>query len=261
LASRHKFSEVAQNDIFNTILMFCPIINKLPKTFYKLMKQSIERDFEFNTKEFCQSCNKELNNKQICTNGSCLNSSIKQSSYDCFTCINIDKQIQQIVSRHFDIILNYKSSNRKFKDILDGENYKNKCLQENTLNLITYTDGFQVTNNSSIEMWPVICSIIEFPPIIRNSLKNKIIFGLWCGKSKPTSDILFEQFSNQMLDLMQKGIDVVVNGKNVKFVINMYGFISDSPARSLSIKINQHNGYSSCPFCEIEGTLSHVILF
>lgn len=252
---RHGLSEVAQNDLFKLILLFCPITHIIPNSFYKLMKKTMPKDIVLTNELYCQKCNNKLDNLKNCSIVSCKNFLKKQTSYDSFTYVNMDNQLKDIIFLQHRNIIKAKTMKRRFVDILDGEKYRNNCLteRENTLNLIVYTDGVQLTNSSKIEVWPIACSIIELPPIIRNSVANKLIFGLWCGKQKPDSDILFEKFIDYIQNLNLNGLEISVDNKVIKFYFNLYGFLSDSPARSLSIKINQHNGYNSCPFCEIKG--------
>jgi hypothetical protein len=155
--------------------MFCPISNKLPKSFYKLMKMTTQCEYKLKHLEFCQSCKSKLTKNKKCTNRCCQQFSSQQSSFDCFTYVNLIYQIRNTIEKNYKEIIEYKKSKRNFKDILDGESYKRKDqnCNENTICLIVYTDGVQVTKNSTIEVWPIICSIIELPPLIRNSVKNK----------------------------------------------------------------------------------------
>jgi hypothetical protein len=246
---------VAQNDLFKTILLFCPLTNKMPKSYYKQMKKTMPKNIRLTTQAFCRDCKTELVNNKCCSNSFCKRFMKKQASYDSFTFVNMDDQLSDIISLQYQNIKKSNTAKRRFVDIIDSEKYSSahRTDQANTINLIVYTDGVQVTNSSTIEVWPIVCSIIELPPIIRNSVSNKLIFGLWCGKNKPDSDVLFEKFTNYILNLNTNGLDVIIEDKKIKFYIKLYGFLSDSPARSLSIKINQHNGYNNCPFCEVKG--------
>ena len=125
------------------------------------------------------------------------------------------------------------------------------------LNLIIYTDGVQVTKSPSTSIWPVVCGLIEFPPILRNSNINKIICGVWYGINKPTSDILFENVLDQIKELSLNGIEFTKDNINRKIYLKLYGFIYDIPAKCMAMKMICFNGYFSCPYCLIEGSFKN----
>ena len=84
-----------------------------------------------------------------------------------------------------------QEESKDFMDILDGFHYAS-IKKHDHLSLMVYTDGIQISKSSKNNFWPLICGLVELPIKIRDSIKNKIIFGVWQGNTKPTSDILFE---------------------------------------------------------------------
>lgn len=140
------------------------------------------------------------------------------------------------------------NNHRDFKDIIDSEHYKS-IYKQNFVNLIVYTDGIQISKSGNKSFWPVICGLVELPIEIRDSIKNKIIFGVWQGESKPSSDILFKNLKIQIENINQNGIQIEKNGKINTIYIQIYGVICDTPAKAIVLNMNQFNGEFGCPYC------------
>lgn len=47
------------------------------------------------------------------------------------------------------------------------------------LNLTLFTDGGQIANSKNLQIWPLIGTIIELPPLLRNCIRNAIWMGIW----------------------------------------------------------------------------------
>lgn len=119
-----------------------------------------------------------------------------------------------------------------------------------------YTDGIAITKSNTKEFWPVFIGLVELPPLIRDSLKNKFIAGVWFGKKKPTSSIIFESLFNEIMEINQNGLIITPNlsfnnnqSINYKFFLNFYGFIADTPGKNEMLNKIGHNGYHACPYC------------
>ncbi len=83
---------------------------------------------------------------------------------------------------------------------------------------------------------------------------NFVIFkGVWYGKNKPTSDILFEALTNELSK--NKSIKIIRQNHQFEILIDIYGFILDSPGRSDALNMKSHGGYFCCPYCLIPGNL------
>jgi hypothetical protein len=170
--------------------------------------------------------------------------------FDSFIYTSIETQLREIIEFYYDQIITYMNSTRNFMDIIDGSYYINNKKNQSTLHLMLYTDGVQLNNSNNKHFWPVYLELIELPAIIRNSKRSKIIFGIWIGKKKPTSDILFCKLLEQIKKYKEKGIEVQNKNKNkVKFYIDVYGFMGDTPAKSLVMNMTQFNSYYGCPYC------------
>jgi hypothetical protein len=123
-----------------------------------------------------------------------------------------------------------------------------------------YTDGIALTKSNSHEFWPVFIGLVELPPSIRDSLKNKCIAGVWFGKTKPTSSILFDNLFNEVIEINKTGLIITPPSNynnddsiNYKFLLDFYGFIADTPGKNEMLNKIGHNGYYGCPYCLIEG--------
>ena len=74
-----------------------------------------------------------------------------------------------------------------------------------------YADGVKPAKSFKKECWPVF--MCELPRTVRDSKNNKIISGVWFGKTKPTNDILFENLLNDLENLNYHGIEMLKNNK------------------------------------------------
>lgn len=85
-------------------------------------------------------------------------------------------------------------------------------------------DGLPVCRSSKVELWPILCSITEYPS------HQPIIIGIYCGMTKPkVLNEYLRQFVDDLKGLLQKGI--LIDAKtHVKVAIHC--FICDTPARS-----------------------------
>ena len=70
--------------------------------------------------------------------------------------------------------------------------------------MMLYVYGLQVSKNPSRSVWPILCGIIELPIKLRDSVKNKLIAGIWYGFTKPTSDKLYDKLVNELKVLKKK---------------------------------------------------------
>lgn len=142
----------------------------------------------------------------------------------------------------------YMRADRNILDLLDGSYYK-KISENGFLHLMIFTDRIQITKSNNKQFWPVLLSLCEIPPKLRDSIENKLVFGVWIGEKKPNSNILFENLINQIEKINENGLTIRKNGFNLMYKLRIYGVLCDSPAKSLVINMNQFNGYYGCPYC------------
>jgi hypothetical protein len=136
---------------------------------------------------------------------------------------------------------------------VDGDFYK-KIQKDGVLHLIVYADGVKPADSFKKECWPIFVSLAELPRSLRDSMKNKIISGVYIGNGKPQSDFLFTELIDQIEQLNIDGINCSKDGESVQIKLDFYGIVMDGPARSLSINMVTHSGYYPCHFCLARGT-------
>jgi hypothetical protein len=77
-------------------------------------------------------------------------------------------------------------------------------------------------------------------------LHNKIIAGIWFGKNKLISDILFSSIVQEVKNLGCVEIEKYKNKK--RFLFDFYGLIVETPAKALFKGMTNFNGYYSCTY-------------
>jgi hypothetical protein len=70
----------------------------------------------------------------------------------------------------------------KKQDLVDGKLYR-KIQKENFVNLMIYADGVKQAKSFKKECWPTFVGLCELPRPIRDSIRNKIICGVWIGSN------------------------------------------------------------------------------
>ncbi|CAF0945088.1 unnamed protein product [Brachionus calyciflorus] len=259
---RFSLSEIAKKKLIELIKFLIPYKNNLPNTVYKISKIVSLSEYKPSTVNFCKNCSNETTaNFNQCTNENCLEYEKVSKSFDTFKYFDIERPLKNLVKSNLPKIISCTEGS--FNDILDGSHYKN-ISKSNYLNLMVYTDGIQISKSNKLNFWPVICGLEDLPIKIRDSIKNKIIFGVWQGKKKPTSDILFRYLKNSILKINQNGINVEQGEYKKTFYFQIYGILCDTPAKALVLNMNQFNGHYGCLYCFNPGKWSkfyHKMLY
>ena len=89
------------------------------------------------------------------------------------------------------------------------------------------TDGVSPAKSFKKKFWPVIFGLVELPRTLRDSIRNKIVSGVYFGNQKPTSNMLFSSLIQQINELNQKGIAIFRNNEEITVKIGFYGFTGD----------------------------------
>lgn len=92
---------------------------------------------------------------------------------------------------------------------------------------MVYADGVCPAKSFKKKCWPVIFGLVELPRTLRDSIRNKIISGVYIGAKKPTSNMLFEALIDQLNKLNRNGILLERNNQKITIKINFYGFLGD----------------------------------
>jgi hypothetical protein len=261
---------VASSELLCLCNHLLPIGSNLPKTIHKLKQCVGIEKVVLKEKRYCQVCKSEIlasnvkgskKNDWKCNNKDCQGSNYVE--FDSFFYMDIAPQLEDLVKLNFEAIKNYSNEKRQNIDLIDGL-YYSALKKANTLHLMVFSDGTPIKKATYKQFWPVFVGICELPRILRESIRNKIISGIWFGKTKPTSDILFEPFINDLKLINKKGIKINSSRGSFDFFVNLYGLLGDSPGRNVFINMKQYNGYYGCPFCITPGRWSaaaHKIIF
>jgi hypothetical protein len=130
---------------------------------------------------------------------------------------------------------------------------------------MVFSDGTPIKKSMYKQFWPVFVGLVELPRNLRESIRNKIISGIWFGKNKPTSDILFKNLIDELTSLKtSKGLEIIRGKDHYNVNIDLYGFLGDSPGRNLFLNMKQFNGYFGCPCCITPGQwfdAAHKLIF
>ena len=222
----------------------------LPKTYNKLIKEIDLKQTEIKEIKYCVSCSDKIV-REFCTNSQCKEKSIIKGKFVTFKYVDTKSQFEDLIDTYFDNIIEFLNHKPDFIDLSSNIKYDMDNL---TLNLVLYTDGVQITKNPVKSIWPVFCSIVELPPILRNSNINKIICGNWEGLKKPSSNILFENLISQMKNYELNGIILGNKHSLRRIYLKFYGIFCDIPAKCMLMNMTYFNGYFSCPYCFIKGS-------
>lgn len=237
-----------QKCLLNLIHVFLPKKNNVPKSINKIYKEAGYDKKTVKEDLYCSDCNNVLNQEKICLNESCNVFASENKDFNSFSFVEIKDQVKSIIETYHEEIICYNGAERNFNDLCDGDYYQ-KIKKDNYLHLMVYTDGVELSKSSNISFWPVFVGLVELPKSIRDSKRNKIICGVWYGKKKPSSNILFNRLIEEVNDMNLSGLNGKVRNNYYKFQIGLYGFIGDTPAKAIATCMTQFNGYFGCPYC------------
>ena len=178
-SNRFSLSEEGKNSFLSLLHVLLPAKNKVPKTFSSLSKKLKNYTIcEIKEEQFCVECLLPLKGSIVCLNDQCEQKEKEIFGLNSFYSIKIEPQLKLFVAKYYELICQYINTKSKYFDLIDGSHYKNK---KGTLHLIIYADGIPIFKNG-MKFWPVFCSLVELPSIIRNSKQNKMKAGVWYGK-------------------------------------------------------------------------------
>ena len=220
----------------------------MPKSVNKIFKNLAENVDEIFEEYYCDECLHKLDDSKKCLNTECLKYEFLVTNKNKFSFINVKTKISTLIQRFDKQIFEYQNSSGEFLDLIDGNHYQ-LLKEKNCLTIMAYTDGIQLSKSNGTCFYPVIIGLCELPYTIRDSVKNKIIFGVWSGTKKPNSDSLFGKLIEELNLINQFGITVRFNGEEITIKLKMYGVLSDTPAKATVLNMNLFNGKYGFPYC------------
>lgn len=103
-------------------------------------------------------------------------------------------------------------------------------------------DGLPLFKSSSMQFWPILCSILGF--------KNVFPVGIYVGNEKPSDvNLYLSQFVDELNQILVSGL--IIENRVVE--IKVHSFICDAPARAYICCIKGHSGYYGCGKCISKG--------
>ena len=115
-----------------------------------------------------------------------------------------------------------------------------------TIEIDINVDGLPITKSNDRTLWPIQGNIVgRFLPFI---------ISVYHGNEKPADATEYlTPFIDDLVRLIENGL----NYNNKNYFVKLRCIICDSPAKSFCKGCKQHNGYSSCTKCYINGVRKH----
>ncbi|XP_065679324.1 uncharacterized protein LOC136093943 [Hydra vulgaris] len=124
-----------------------------------------------------------------------------------------------------------------------------KSIKETSLYLTFNIDGIPLFKSNSTQLWPILASILGMEPFV---------VGLYCGNKKPPCDVYLCALVNELNELQHNALHV----NNIDYIVTVYAFVCDAPARAMLKGIISHCGFHSCERCTMVGrSLKNRIVF
>ena len=118
-----------------------------------------------------------------------------------------------------------------------------------TIRLIINIDGLPLYKSSSVGVWPILARFGDLHPFV---------VAIYCGEGKPTNvNDYLKDFCEEADSLKQNGLQHA----NVNYVVSVWLFTCDAPARSFLKCIKAHTGYFACERCQVEGEFEGRVVF
>lgn len=183
---------------------------------------------------------------------------VKDYAYkDFFVMMDVATPISKLLEsngEYYNHVVNHRVQEAGFiRDIYDGRRYRkfvenlNDTDRHNYATVSFNTDGAPLFESSSYSIWPIFLMVNEVPMHVRS--KELILVGLWFGKDKPNMNVFLKPFVEYMNDLSKKGVDCIIEGKNLCIKIFTLICCVDAVARAPVQGFSQFNGSYGCGQC------------
>ncbi|XP_065659991.1 uncharacterized protein LOC136083963 [Hydra vulgaris] len=124
-----------------------------------------------------------------------------------------------------------------------------KLIKETSLYLTFNIDGIPLLKSNSTQLWPILASILGMEPFA---------VGLFCGNKKPPFIVNLRTLVDELNELRHNTLHV----NNIDYIVTVYAFFCDAPARTMLKGIVSHTGLHSCERCTMVGkSLKNRIVF
>ncbi|CAH0551118.1 unnamed protein product [Brassicogethes aeneus] len=103
-------------------------------------------------------------------------------------------------------------------------------------------DGISPYNNSSLELWPILCKINNYEGI------KPFVVAVFSGRGKPLPiNKYLENFVNEAKNLLKNGLDFEYQKIRIQILL----FTCDAPARAYLKQVKGHTSKNGCERCTI----------
>ncbi|XP_018405662.1 PREDICTED: uncharacterized protein LOC108782011, partial [Cyphomyrmex costatus] len=126
------------------------------------------------------------------------------------------------------------------KQIISPNVYKKRIIR-----LLINIDGLPVFNHSGEQLWPILICVFDL-----EYESSPFMAAAFCGKSKPNLvDEYLQDFITEIKELLRNSIDI----EEDHFIVEILGFVCDTPARAFLKCTKGHGGFYACERCEVKG--------
>lgn len=256
---RHGVTGAALEDLLKLVPLLGGAKDFTTKYFFEKPLASVFDDLQFH--HYCKSCNHYLGipdtNDKVLSCGVCATRvSVKESTDGghFFIHVPLESQLKDLLELEGmgSLLFSGRQNNGVISDFADGRMYvalKESCTDNSFLTLTFSCDGVPVFNSSKFSIWPILCSVNEIPPDIRD--KHVLLCGLWFGSSKPDMHSFFKPFVKECVSLSEHGFQWQDPKNKSSTTVKVYALccVCDSVARPMVQNFKQFNGVYGCSFC------------
>ena len=164
---------------------------------------------------------------------------------DIYFSVDLKCQIQNLLTRNPDI---FSHLDHCASDIVHGSIFeKLDTDSEKYVYLIMSTDGVSsVFPSKNYQLWPIMASVVNLPPLKRRSFCNLLFCSLYYGKGMPDFQTFLRLLVEQVNDFL-----LIYDGVIVK--LKVLTLCADLPAKSKCLNMKNFNAYYGCTFCTLKG--------
>ena len=155
-------------------------------------------------------------------------------------------------AEHWDKIISYKRHHVHgfgvYSDICCGEVYQRKPGKNNPqqlLSLVYHINGAPAVKSKCVNLLPIKCFVVEFPPQLRYCFSNILVCGILCGPKKPDLKIFQDTFVTKIQEIQGGASGAELPVETVDVHVHLANLVAKAP----SLCFCQFNGQSGCSVC------------
>jgi hypothetical protein len=140
---------------------------------------------------------------------------------------------------------------------INQEQYETKLIKINIL-ISQFYDGIQIFHKKFKRFWPLMITILNLPPSIRNKIGVGMFLVTMLSGCQGTvaENTLFDKCFVNELKLLQEGLIVFCRNQYFFVQVRLIYHCVDTKALGKLLKVHETNSLAGCPFC-VEGKGTH----